>query len=66
MIDGRLTMCLTRVMARTLILLAPAILLLATASHAHSGPEQDQAAPAVKEVAVTDTAEKDPAVSWQR
>ena len=58
MIDGRFNMPLTRVMARTLIVLAQAILLLATASHAHSGPEQDRDAPPAQEVIVTDTAEK--------
>jgi hypothetical protein len=52
-------MCLNRVLARTLIVLAPAILMLAMASHAHSGPGQDIDAPPAPEAAETDTAEKE-------
>ena len=52
-------MCLNRVMARTLTVLAPAILLLTMASHAHSGPEQDRDVPPAQEVVATDTAEKE-------
>jgi hypothetical protein len=46
-------------MARTLIALAPAILLLTMASPAHSGPEQERDAPPAQEAAVTDTAGKE-------
>jgi hypothetical protein len=45
-------------MARTLIVLAPAILPLTMASHAHSGPDQDRVAPPAQEAVATDTAEK--------
>jgi hypothetical protein len=53
-------MCLNRMMARALTVLAPAILLLTMASHAHSGPEQDRDAPPAQEVVATGTADKEP------
>ncbi len=46
-------------MTRMLIVLAPAILMLAMASHAYSGTEQDHNAPSAQEGVVSDAAEKE-------